>query len=244
MGSRYYVLGFSNFGGVERNGIRDKFRRCILMVEIEEDKAPSYYFGTFKPETAAYQLEKFRVISAKFEDTNEDASEVPIRLNPFRERIYRPGCEVNLVKRKTVVIGFLREDVCKSYQVKRIENGVLRKWYDNGCLQRTTEFVNGKRTGETRAYNIFEQLTCVENYRNGRLDGECIYYDIFQEPYQIKWYRAGFPHGPEKTYSKGRLVFLGEYCNGKPHGYFKSYDGYGMITKQLYYNRGVQQIQL
>lgn len=234
MPQQYFVLGFSNFGGVRQ--------RCILKVEDEEERAPSFYFGTFKPETATYLIEKFRVLTVKFEDTEEDASQLPIKIYPFRERIYQPGCEINVVNRKSRFIGFLSEEVCRSFQVEKIENGTLREWYDNGCLRKTTQFANGKRNGETRRYDIFENLTSVENYRNGRMDGICLYYTEGRL-YQSKCYRGGFAHGPEKTYSNGSLFFSGEYSNGKPHGYFKSFDNYGIVTKQMYYNRGVQQIQ-
>lgn len=108
---------------------------------------------------------------------------------------------------------------------EKIEDGLLKEYYDSGNLKLEYKYNNGKKNGLQKKWHDNKQLAINYNYINGRLDG-----------LQKKWYRNGniqseinyyddILDGISKYwYSNRQLKFIKLYKNGDLVETLESYD--------------------
>ena len=108
---------------------------------------------------------------------------------------------------------------------EKIEDGLLKEYFDSGNLKLEYKYNNGKKNGVQKKWYDNKQLAINYNYINGRLDG-----------LQKKWYRNGniqseinyyndILDGISKYwYSNRQLKFIKVYKNGDLVETLKNYD--------------------
>ena len=121
-------------------------------------------------------------------------------------------------------------------------NGKCETCHNNGLIERTVSFVNGKEDGiDTTTY----QTGCIQVIRahiQGVRNGQWIYY--YDSTAQMAWemnYFVGQQHGKSIFFTKNGDTTLWEnYNNGLLHGLQKTYHPYlkSKIQKEVNYNNG------
>ena len=113
-------------------------------------------------------------------------------------------------------------------------NGKGKEYYYDGLLKFEGEYLNGKRNGKGKEYHHhYNSLNIIfeGEYRNNlRWNGKG--YDNNNVVYELK-NGNGFV---KEYYSNGRLLFKGDYLNGKRNGKGKEYDLGALIFEGEYKN--------
>ncbi len=121
-------------------------------------------------------------------------------------------------------------------------NGKCETCHNNGLIERTVSFVNGKEDGiDTTTY----QTGCIQVIRahiQGVRNGQWIYY--YDSTAQMAWemnYFVGQQHGKSIFFTKnGDTTLYENYNNGLLHGLQKTYHPYlkSKIQKEVNYTNG------
>ena len=132
----------------------------------------------------------------------------------------------------------------------------MKEYYENGNLKYEGEYINGERYGKGKEYNkntgelnfegeyIYNKKIKGKEYIKSKLEYEGEYL------YDKKWNGKGYDengnliyelingNGKVKEYNfGGKLLFEGEYMNGKRNGKGKEYDEDGeLIYEGEFYN--------
>ena len=84
-------------------------------------------------------------------------------------------------------------------------HGFQKTYFPNGKLAEKTEYIQGKKDGESFIYAENGQVTKQLNYRNGELHGPAAYYTTRGEKIMEGSYAGGRKTGKWKYYSEGKL---------------------------------------
>ena len=138
--------------------------------------------------------------------------------------------------------------------------GLIKEYYNNGKLKFYGEYVNGKRNGKGKEYNWYnDELRFEGEYLyNYRLKGKFYIIEKLEYEgeflYDKKWSGKGYDengniiyelingNGKVKEYSgwRSRLIFEGEYLNGKRNGKGKEYTLKGLLKFEGAYLNGIR----
>lgn len=140
------------------------------------------------------------------------------------------------------------------------KNGPYTAWYDTGILYETSQYKNGKMTGERKLYYTDGKLEILETYNDeGLLDGPYItYYQngkvmvekkyskntlqgkvlVYYENGQLKeevLFKDNAENGPFTEYfPNGKVQWKGTYLNGpNEFGPLEEYDSTGLLIKKM-----------
>lgn len=102
-----------------------------------------------------------------------------------------------------------------SYKTERKKEGTWTYWHENGDIEKTENYLNGKLNGEKKTFYEGGLPRSIEAYTDGELNGKKIDYD-------------------EET---NKIVAEASYVNGKLDGEFKAYHN-GTIWRESLYKEG------
>lgn len=106
--------------------------------------------------------------------------------------------------------------------------------------ERVDAFIAGRPSG--RMIYTDKKGNRLGEYRleNGAKTGEEMYWDKSGAPVSLATYSNGVPHGIQKQWHDGTLVFYGDYVNGERHGTFTNWYDDGAIHNIASYSNGVK----
>jgi antitoxin component YwqK of YwqJK toxin-antitoxin module len=97
-------------------------------------------------------------------------------------------------------------------------DGPRLRYYQNGKLQESANFVGGKLHGEYRLYYPSGQPLLFCTFRNGVPDGQALYYNAEGEQQQLETYHAGWQHGKTVWGNPAKNAFINfEYWMNIPY---------------------------
>lgn len=143
------------------------------------------------------------------------------------------------------------------------ENGNWTYYFENGCIQASGRFINGKKDGAWIYYNFAGYKETICSYANGELKGEYCDFDSYGNKKSSISYQMGELNGDVKFfypcdiikeynhYTKGKLNGPGfvlyptrdtlstfSFKDSKMDGVYKSYHANGKLFYQTYYKNG------
>ena len=134
----------------------------------------------------------FKLANGKTEnDTLADVKNLKIRRGPNKERIFYRG---DSLFNGTAVQGSKGNTGYMEYAIKDGLQVMTRGYFQNGQLERSFSFKDGKAHGKLELYYQNGQKQVEEYYNNGELDGR-----------QQRWYENG-QLMQEKLYENGEMV--------------------------------------
>ena len=136
------------------------------------------------------------------------------------------------------------------YKKKKLE--VARYYYDNGQLWSELPYRKGKLDGVIRSYYRNGNVEWTKPWRKGKLFGERMLLDSTGAPangdnVQLLPYDDvkvtshcvnGRPEGKVVVTRKDKLVYVGNYTNGAPDGYYIYYNDQGVSVRKELYRKG------
>lgn len=137
------------------------------------------------------------------------------------------------------------------YRNKKL-NGVTRYYYENGQLWSELPYKNGKLDGVKRSYYRNGNLKWAIPWKKNKLSGEQMLLDSTGSPVngdnvELLPYDDvkvashcvnGRPEGKVVVTRKGKLLYVGNYVNGAPDGYFIHYNDQGVSIRKELYKKG------
>jgi antitoxin component YwqK of YwqJK toxin-antitoxin module len=119
-------------------------------------------------------------------------------------------------------------------------NGKCETCHNNGMLERTVSFVNGKEDGYDTTKYATGCIQVIRSHIQGIRNGQWLYY--YDTVQTLAWemnYFAGEQHGKTIRFMKnGDTVLYENYKNGLQHGVQKTYFFKNVLQKQINYKDG------
>ena len=146
-------------------------------------------------------------------------------------------------------------------------NGICETCHNNGMLERTVYFVNGKEDGQdtttyesgcpmvirnhitgirngvwTYFYDSTSQVAWEINYFVGKQHGRAIFFRKNGDTTLWENYNDGLLHGQQRTYfpEDSKIQKISNYVNGNLNGKFLMFNEDGIIVQDLIYKMGVK----
>lgn len=122
------------------------------------------------------------------------------------------------------------------------EDGIDTTTYSSGCIQVVRSHIQGVRNGTwTYLYDSTQQMAWEINYFVGEQNGRAIFFTKNGDTTLWENYKNGLQHGPQRTYyEESKLQKLVNYKDGYIDGKFLTYNREGIVTQDLNYSMGVK----
>lgn len=120
------------------------------------------------------------------------------------------------------------------------EDGIDTTVYQSGCPQVIRSHIQGVRNGTwTYYYDSTKMMAWEMNYFAGEQHGRSIFFTKKGDTTLSENYNHGLQHGLQKTYfTKSRLQKEVYYTNGQMDGIFKTYNDKGILLQDMFYKMG------
>jgi antitoxin component YwqK of YwqJK toxin-antitoxin module len=122
------------------------------------------------------------------------------------------------------------------------ENGIDSTTYESGCLQVVRAHVLGVRSGTwTYLYDTTQQMAWEMNYYLGVQHGKSIFFTKRGDTTLFEFYKNGLLHGVQRTYhpyKHSKIQKITNYTDGFLNGSFKTFNEKGIVTQDLNYKMG------
>lgn len=120
------------------------------------------------------------------------------------------------------------------------EDGVDTTTYSNGCVQVVRSHIQGVRNGTwSYLYDSTQQMAWEINYFVGEQHGRAIFFRKNGDTTLWENYKNGLQHGAQRTYFTGsKLEKLANYTDGYLNGKFLMYNDKGVVIQDLTYKMG------
>jgi len=223
-------------------------KSALVTLDIGSDSNTNLYRKDIVDKLhAKYRCDKATVISIVICDTDEPVTCAYTCIYKDKRIKYVVGEEVvepSYNKDINVVCGegihfFLSKEIAMLYGLDKVENGVHKRWWNNGQLMDRAMYVEGKLNGEYKAWHENGQLWKLGNYVEDKLHGE---YKAWHDNGQLMdraMYVEGKLHGEYKAlYDNGQLMVQTTYVEGKLHGEYKRWHDNGQLWVQKNYTKG------
>jgi antitoxin component YwqK of YwqJK toxin-antitoxin module len=184
--------------------------------------------------TAKYRTSKVKVLQIE-NDKGELFTEAVSSIHK-KQIIYKVNEEIICIDYDEIVDNicstgihfFLTKRVAELYGLSKIENGIYECWYENGQLENSCTYVDGKPSGLYQTWYENGQLKSSYTYVDGKLNGLS----------QI-WHENGQLNN-SCTYNYGRLSGLSQiwYENGQLESSYTYVDGKLSGLFQIWYENG------
>ena len=183
-------------------------KSALVTLDIGSDSNTNLYRKDIVDKLhAKYRCDKATVISIVICDTDEPVTCAYTCIYKDKRIKYVVGEEVvepSYNKDINVVCGegihfFLSKEVAMLYGLYKVENGVHKRWWNNGQLMDRAMYVEGKLHGEYKALYDNGQLMVQTTYVEGKLHGE------YKE-----WHNNG-QLWVQKNYTKGYINMLKDW---------------------------------
>ena len=219
-----------------------------LRIDLEDDETKTNLNRTNVEECdkmfARYRTNKAFVMEIYDKDTKTQITEIYSEYTPSFK--YTVGAYVyentyDDDASKTTVAGihfFLVEEIA-FYWNKQIANGIFKKWYDNGKLERHFNYKNYKKTGLHQEWYDTGKKQFERNYDDDKLNGLCKdFYNDDNNNIKIECnYKNNKLHGQYMSfYNNNNIKTECTYKNEKLYGLHKTYYDNKQIYIECNYN--------
>ncbi len=125
------------------------------------------------------------------------------------------------------------------------EDGIDTTTYESGCIQAIRSHIQGARSGTWTFYFDSARVNWEINYFAGEQSGRAIFFTKRGDTTLFENYLAGKMHGIQKTYyPKSKLEKEVSYKAGLMDGYYKTYNYDGVLTSHLNYKSGTKIVEI
>lgn len=104
-----------------------------------------------------------------------------------------------------------------------VKHGVWLEYcdYTKNVIVATTQYIEGIKNGAHTSYYLNETIHVTGQYINDIPDGNWLEYDLDGNIHRSEFYKNGKREGAWKYYKDGKIIWVNNYSNGKPYGWFK-----------------------